>query len=129
MKSHLLLALLAAILCSCLSHCFYIPADVAGTLLIPSIMRAGGMSLYRIGKMIGIRSNTNHGLHGGPIHHVFPTTYHSSHAQHSDPYYEESADGDYGDHDDEEPDPPQLHKNVVDSHYAEGKHFHYSQRR
>lgn len=130
MKSHILPVLLTALLCPPLPiHCFYIPADVAGTLLIPGIMRAGGMSLFRIGRMIGIRANTNHGVHGGPIHHVFPTTYHSTYADHYD-RDPESAYDDYShdDDDDEEPDFPKLHKNVVSGHYAEGTHFHYSQR-
>lgn len=108
-----------------LSQCFYIPADVAGTLLIPSLMRAGGMSLYRIGKMIGVRANTNHGIHGGPIHHVFPTTYHSSHlppAHQDDDHYD---DEEY-DADDEPPPPPRLHTNVLAGHYSEGTHYHYS---
>lgn len=123
MKTLLLLSLSLIIIVHCVC-CFYIPADVAGTLLIPSLMRAGGMSLYRIGRMIGVRANTNHGIHGGPIHHVFPTTYHSSHlppVSHQDHY----VDDDY-EEDDEPPPPPKLHSNVLSGHYATGQHFHYS---
>lgn len=77
-------------------------------------MHAGGKSIFKVGKMIGIHKNTNHGLHGGPIHHVFPTTYRGSPATYDD--------------DDDHRGPPQPldHKAVVDAHYGEGTHYHYS---
>lgn len=126
---HLLLALLCSLLSQCLVvNCLYIPAEVAGTLLIPSMMRAGGMSLYRIGKMIGVRANTNHGIHGGPIHHVFPTTFHSHHTGHTSAHPHHLSDNYYDDYDEDEepPQPPKLHSNVVAGHLSEGTHYHFS---
>lgn len=110
---------------------FYIPSESLGTYLIPAIMQASGMSIFRIGKMIGASSVKNHGVHGGPIHHVFPKTYHVPSATlpiKSPPYPGSSSYYDDGDYDDDnyQRQPPRHHKNVVDAHYSEGMHYHYN---
>ena len=110
---------------SSLVQSFYVPSEVLGALLIPHVMRAGSMAVYRVGKLIGTRANSNHGIHGGPIHHVFPTTFHSSGQQESQSQVYDTTYNDY-DEDEPLPPPPKLHQNVVDGHYSDGTHYHYS---
>lgn len=96
------------------SFAFVIPTEALGQLLIPLAIQTSGISIFKLGKIIGLRKQTNHGVHGGPIHHVFPVV----HKNPSPPI----------DHDDSEDDyrQPTHHKAVVDAHYTEGKHIHYT---
>jgi hypothetical protein len=123
-----------------LSASYYIPTDSIGTILIPAVIAASGRSIFKIGKIIGASATKNHGIHGGPIHHVFPKEYRVPSASPALPsssssyrgssnngdHYDDRGYDDYGDDDHERPRPPPLHKNVVDAHYSEGMHYHYS---
>lgn len=92
-----------------------IPTEIVGEYLIPVMIQASGMSIFRLGKMIGAREATNHGIHGGPIHHVFPVV----HKNPPSPIYDDEGDDDDGHRQ------PVHHKHVVDSHYSEGRHIHH----
>jgi len=128
------------------SNGYYIDAEKLGVYLIPYLLRYSGRRIFNIGKMIGAQSVKNHGIHGGPIHHVFPKTYHpsslgtpgvgtaaSSISGGTSPYYRNHEDvqgyhddRDYDEDRDQEQRPPRLHKNVVDAHYSSGMHYHYT---
>lgn len=94
-------------------YSFVIPTEVVGEYLIPVLIQASGMSIFRLGKMIGAKEATNHGVHGGPIHHVFPVV-------HKNPYPPTIDDEDGDDYRQ-----PVHHKAVVDAHYTEGRHVHH----
>lgn len=90
-----------------------IPTEAVGEVLIPVLIQASGMSIFRLGKMIGAKGATNHGIHGGPVHHVFPVV----HKNPPPPAYEDEDENDHRQ--------PVHHKYVVDSHYSEGRHVHH----
>lgn len=96
------------------SFAWVIPAERLGELLIPLAIQSSGMSIFNLGKMIGARERTNYGVHGGPIHHVFPVV----HKNPSPPFHHDDDEDDYRQ--------PTHHKAVVDAHYTEGKHIHYN---
>lgn len=136
------------------TSCYYIPSEALGTVLIPFVIKYAGKKIFQIGKMVGAHSTKNHGIHGGPIHHVFPTEYRvpsplnpppltkvsSPPLSYSSPssavasypgkqHYDDGYDDE--DYDDDRdpyplPRPPALHKNVVDAHYSQGLHYHYT---
>lgn len=82
-------------------HIRYYDSEELGMAVIPKFLIDASTSFLKLGKIVGSASavEVNHGLHGGPIHHVFPTS-HSTATSTSE------------------------HKAVVDAHYKKGYHYH-----
>lgn len=88
-------------------HIRYYDSEELGMAVIPKFLIDASLSFVKLGKIVGSlqAEETNHGIHGGPIHHVFPT----EHAVASTSSKSSVSD----------------HKAAVDAHYKHGKHYHY----
>lgn len=82
-------------------HIRYYDSEELGMAVIPKFMLDASTSFLKLGKLVGSASaaEVNHGVHGGPIHHVFPTSHVGSTST-------------------------SEHKAAVNAHYKRGYHYH-----
>lgn len=81
----------------------YYDSEELGTAVIPKFLIDSSVSFLKLGQFVGSQlpqEHEHHGIHGGPIHHVFPTSHVATKTHGSD------------------------HKAAVDSHYKRGYHYH-----
>lgn len=83
-------------------HIRYYDSEELGTAVIPKFILDSSVSFLKLGQLVGSQSSheEHHGIHGGPIHHVFPTAHVATKDHGSD------------------------HKAAVDAHYKRGYHYH-----